>query len=42
MLHPAQAIRARGYVVSEKPMATRYEDGVKMVEACDRAGAWLL
>ena len=43
-LHPGQAILAakKGvHVVSEKPMATRYEDGVKMVEACDRAGVRL-
>ena len=42
-LHPAQAILAKKgvHVVSEKPMATRYEDGVKMVEACDRAGVRL-
>lgn len=40
-LHPAQAIQAAEaghHVVTEKPMATRWKDGVAMVEACDRAG----
>jgi len=43
-LHPSQAILAAEHgvhVVSEKPMATRYDDGIKMVEACDRAGVRL-
>lgn len=43
-LHPAQAILAAAYgihVVSEKPMATRYSDGLKMVKACDEAGVRL-
>lgn len=43
-LHPSQAMLAAKYgvhVVSEKPMATRYEDGRKMVEACDAAGVRL-
>jgi len=29
------------HVISEKPMATRFADGVKMVEACDEAGVRL-
>ena len=43
-LHPAHAIRvaeAGRHVVTEKPMATRWEDGKRMVEACDRAGVQL-
>lgn len=39
-LHPMQAImtaRAGRHVVSEKPMATRWEDGLSMVRACDEA-----
>ncbi|HHU1440200.1 TPA: Gfo/Idh/MocA family protein, partial [Escherichia coli] len=39
-LHPVQAIKsfANGFhVVSEKPMATRMEDGVAMVKAADEA-----
>ena len=43
-IHPKQAILAAKYgvhVISEKPMATRYADGLKMVEACDRAGVRL-
>ena len=39
-LHPSQAILAAAHgvhVVSEKPMATRYNDGLKMVQACDEA-----
>ena len=43
-LHPEQAVLASEYkvhVVSEKPMATRYEDGLKMVKACDEAGVRL-
>ena len=43
-LHPEQTIIAasRGvHVVSEKPMATRYEDGLRMVKACDDAGVRL-
>ena len=40
-LHPAQAIAAAEvgvHVCTEKPMATRWEDGVAMVKACDDAG----
>jgi UDP-N-acetyl-2-amino-2-deoxyglucuronate dehydrogenase len=43
-LHPEQAIMAaqRGVnVVSEKPMATRWGDALRMVEATDRAGVRL-
>jgi UDP-N-acetyl-2-amino-2-deoxyglucuronate dehydrogenase len=40
-LHPAQAIEcaeAGFHVMTEKPMATRWQDGLEMVKACDRAG----
>ena len=40
-LHPEQAIlaaRQRVHVVTEKPMATRWNDGIRMVRACDEAG----
>ena len=43
-LHPSQAILAAAHgvhVVSEKPMATRYNDGLRMVQACDAAGVRL-
>lgn len=43
-LHPEQAIRAAAagrHVVTEKPMATRWEDGKRMVQACDAAGVYL-
>jgi UDP-N-acetyl-2-amino-2-deoxyglucuronate dehydrogenase len=43
-LHPAQAMAAaeRGcHVVTEKPMATRWADGLAMVRACDAAGVRL-
>jgi UDP-N-acetyl-2-amino-2-deoxyglucuronate dehydrogenase len=43
-LHPAQtmmAAAAHKHVMTEKPMATRWQDGVAMVEACDRAGVRL-
>ncbi|MBX9574774.1 MAG: Gfo/Idh/MocA family oxidoreductase [Caulobacteraceae bacterium] len=43
-LHPSQAIqvaRAGIHVVSEKPMATRYRDGLEMVRTCDEAGVRL-
>lgn len=39
-LHPAQAIEvaeAGRHVITEKPMATRWEDGKRMVAACDEA-----
>lgn len=43
-LHPEQTILAAKYqvnVITEKPMATRWKDGVNMVKACDRAGVRL-
>lgn len=39
-LHPEQAIevaRAGKHVMTEKPMATRWHDGLAMVKACDEA-----
>jgi UDP-N-acetyl-2-amino-2-deoxyglucuronate dehydrogenase len=43
-LHPMQAaaVAASGRdVMTEKPMATRWQDGLAMVQACDRAGVRL-
>lgn len=43
-LHPNQAIQvaeAGFHVMTEKPMATRWKDGLAMVEACDKAGVRL-
>ena len=43
-LHPQQAIqvaRAGRHVITEKPMATRWEDGKAMVAAADEAGVRL-
>lgn len=43
-IHPDQAILAAKYgvhVITEKPMATRWRDGVRMVKACDEAGVHL-
>lgn len=43
-LHPSQVIeiaRSGRHVMTEKPMATRWRDGLAMVEACDRAGVYL-
>ena len=43
-LHPRQAIeiaRSGRHVLSEKPMATKWEDGVRMVHACEEAGVRL-
>lgn len=43
-LHPRQTIRiaeAGRHVITEKPMATRWHDGVQMVRACDEAGVRL-
>ena len=40
-LHAAQAIEIAGsgrHVMTEKPMATRWHDGLSMVKACDEAG----
>jgi UDP-N-acetyl-2-amino-2-deoxyglucuronate dehydrogenase len=42
--HPDQVIMAAKYgvhVMTEKPMATRWQDGVRMVKACDNAGVHL-
>jgi UDP-N-acetyl-2-amino-2-deoxyglucuronate dehydrogenase len=42
--HPRQAILAAAHgrhVVTEKPMATRWADGLRMVRACDEAGVQL-
>ncbi len=43
-IHPDQAVLASKYhvhVMTEKPMATRWSDGVRMVKACDEAGVRL-
>ena len=43
-LHPAQTVQiaaAGRHVVTEKPMATRWLDGKRMVEACDAANVRL-
>ncbi len=43
-LHSEQAILVASYhvnVVTEKPMATRFSDGIRMVKACDNAGVRL-
>ncbi|MBA2648545.1 MAG: Gfo/Idh/MocA family oxidoreductase [Legionella sp.] len=43
-LHPAQTIKiaqAGSHVLTEKPMATRWQDGINMVKACDEAGVRL-
>lgn len=43
-LHPEQAIKVAvsgRHVLTEKPMATRWEDGLRMVRACDEAGVHL-
>ncbi len=43
-LHPSQAIlaaRAKRHVMTEKPMATRWSDGLHMVRECDEAGVHL-
>jgi len=43
-LHPGQAVEiaaAGRHVMTEKPMATRWEDGKRMVQACDAAGVRL-
>jgi len=40
-LHPEQAVeiaRSGRHVMTEKPMATRWHDGLRMVKACDDAG----
>jgi UDP-N-acetyl-2-amino-2-deoxyglucuronate dehydrogenase len=43
-VHPEQAVMAAKYGVhamTEKPMATHWQDGVRMVKACDVAGVYL-
>ncbi|QPQ54422.1 Gfo/Idh/MocA family oxidoreductase [Allosphingosinicella flava] len=43
-LHPAHTIaaaRSGRHVISEKPMATRWPDGLRMVRECDEAGVRL-
>jgi UDP-N-acetyl-2-amino-2-deoxyglucuronate dehydrogenase len=43
-LHPEQTIQiaeSRRHVMTEKPMATRWQDGKRMVAACDVAGVRL-
>jgi UDP-N-acetyl-2-amino-2-deoxyglucuronate dehydrogenase len=43
-IHPNQTILAAKHnihVITEKPMATRWEDGLKMVKECDEAGVRL-
>ncbi len=43
-LHSRQVIavaQSGRHVVTEKPMATRWQDGLAMVEACDKAGVQL-
>ena len=43
-IHPEQAVIAaqhKVHVMTEKPMATRWQDGVRMVRACDDAGVRL-
>jgi UDP-N-acetyl-2-amino-2-deoxyglucuronate dehydrogenase len=43
-LHPDQAVavaRAGKHVMTEKPMATRWQDGLRMVRACDEEGVRL-
>jgi UDP-N-acetyl-2-amino-2-deoxyglucuronate dehydrogenase len=40
-LHPKQSIeiaQSGRHVMTEKPMATRWHDGLRMVKACDEAG----
>ena len=43
-LHAEQGIRVAAsgrHVISEKPMATRWQDGKRLVQACDEAGVQL-
>lgn len=43
-LHPRQTVKiaqSGRHVITEKPMATRWHDGVRMVNACDEAGVRL-
>lgn len=39
--HTIKAAKARINVITEKPMATKWEDGLAMVKACDEAGVKL-
>jgi UDP-N-acetyl-2-amino-2-deoxyglucuronate dehydrogenase len=39
--HGVQVARAGYHVITEKPMATRWEDGKRLVKACDDAGVRL-
>lgn len=44
-LHPDHAVavaRSGRHVITEKPMATRWKDGLRMVRECDAAGVRLL
>lgn len=43
-IHPGHAVKcaqAGFHVLTEKPMATKWEDGLRMVRACDEAGVRL-
>lgn len=43
-IHSEQAILAakhKAHVMTEKPMATRWQDGIDMVKACDEAGVFM-
>jgi UDP-N-acetyl-2-amino-2-deoxyglucuronate dehydrogenase len=43
-LHAAQVCRIAGcgrHIITEKPMATRWQDGLEMVKVCDQAGVRL-
>ena len=43
-VHPDQVVMTAKYgihIMTEKPMATRWQDGVRMVKACDEAGVHL-
>jgi UDP-N-acetyl-2-amino-2-deoxyglucuronate dehydrogenase len=43
-VHPAHAVKCANagfHVLTEKPMATKWEDGLRMVRACDEAGVRL-
>lgn len=43
-LHPNHVVMAAEHgihVLTEKPMATRWKDGVRMIQACDKAGVRL-
>lgn len=43
-LHPIQTIKAAEYgkhVITEKPMATKWSDGLEMLDACERNGVKL-